>query len=85
MKYAYGDIYYAWDGGDVVHWGRATLPALHPGRWLRLGPLGTIGSALPMSSLLQIANPGSGRAVTGDGRSLYIAEMDTAVRHGLRW
>src|SRR5256885_98794 len=25
------DICYAWDGGDVVHWGRATLPALHPG------------------------------------------------------
>ena len=51
------DIYYAWDGGDVVHWGRATLPALHPGRWLRLGPLGTIGSALPNSLALQIANP----------------------------
>ena len=40
------DLYYAWDGGDVVHWGRAMLPAAHAGRWLRLGPLGTIGSAL---------------------------------------
>jgi acetolactate synthase-1/2/3 large subunit len=79
------DIYYAWDGGDVVHWGRATLPALHPGRWLRLGPLGTIGSALPNSLAMQIANPGKPVAlITGDGSlGFYIAEMDTAVRHGL--
>jgi acetolactate synthase-1/2/3 large subunit len=79
------DVYYAWDGGDVVHWGRATLPALHPGRWLRLGPLGTIGSALPNSIALQIANPGQPVVlITGDGSlGFYIAEMDTAVRHGL--
>ncbi len=70
------DIYYAWDGGDVVHWGRATLPALHPGRWLRLGPLGTIGSALPNSLAVQLANPGK-------PVGFHIAEMDTAVRHGL--
>jgi acetolactate synthase-1/2/3 large subunit len=79
------DIYYAWDGGDVVHWGRATLPALDPGRWLRLGPLGTIGSALPNSIAMQLANPGKPVVlITGDGSlGFYIAEMDTAVRHGL--
>jgi acetolactate synthase-1/2/3 large subunit len=79
------DMYYAWDGGDVVHWGRATLPALHPGRWLRLGPLGTIGSALPNSLAMQLANPGKPVVlITGDGSlGFYIAEMDTAVRHGL--
>jgi acetolactate synthase-1/2/3 large subunit len=79
------DIYYAWDGGDVVHWGRATLPALDPGRWLRLGPLGTIGSALPNSLAVQLANPGKPVVlITGDGSlGFYIAEMDTAVRHGL--
>jgi acetolactate synthase-1/2/3 large subunit len=79
------DIYYAWDGGDVVHWGRATLPSLHPGCWLRLGPLGTIGSALPNSLALQIANPAKPVAlITGDGSvGFYIAEMDTAVRHKL--
>jgi acetolactate synthase-1/2/3 large subunit len=79
------DLYYAWDGGDVVHWGRATLPALHPGRWLRLGPLGTIGSALPNSLAVQLANPGKPvLLITGDGSlGFYIAEMDTAVRHGL--
>ena len=79
------DLYYAWDGGDVVHWGRATLPALDPGRWLRLGPLGTIGSALPNSLAMQLANPGKPVVmITGDGSlGFYIAEMDTAVRHGL--
>jgi acetolactate synthase-1/2/3 large subunit len=79
------DIWYAWDGGDVVHWGRATLPALHPGQWLRLGPLGTIGSALPNSLAVQLANPGKPVAlITGDGSlGFYIAEMDTAVRHKL--
>ena len=84
-KWLPADIYYAWDGGDVVHWGRATLPALHPGRWLRLGPLGTIGSALPNSLALQLANPGKPVVlITGDGSlGFYIAEMDTAVRHGL--
>ena len=39
------DVLYAWDGGDFAHWGRAILPVQEPGRWLRLGPLGTIGSA----------------------------------------
>jgi acetolactate synthase-1/2/3 large subunit len=79
------DLYYAWDGGDVVHWGRATLPALHAGRWLRLGPLGTIGSALPNSLAMQWANPGKPVVlITGDGSlGFYIAEMDTAVRHRL--
>jgi acetolactate synthase I/II/III large subunit len=79
------DLYYAWDGGDVVHWGRATLPALHAGRWLRLGPLGTIGSALPNSLAMQLAHPGKPvLLITGDGSlGFYIAEMDTAVRHGL--
>ncbi|MGH9661555.1 MAG: thiamine pyrophosphate-binding protein, partial [Bryobacteraceae bacterium] len=79
------DMYYAWDGGDFVHWGRVTLPALHPGRWLRLGPLGTIGSALPNSLAVQLAHPGKPVfMITGDGSlGFYIAELDTAVRHKL--
>ena len=79
------DILYSWDGGDFVHWGRALLPARHAGGWLRLGPLGTIGSALPNSLALQMANPGRPVAmITGDGAlGFYLAEMDTAVRHKL--
>ena len=79
------DVLYSWDGGDFVHWGRALLPARHSGGWLRLGPLATIGSALPNGLALQLAHPGRPIAViTGDGAlGFYIAEMDTAVRHNL--
>jgi acetolactate synthase-1/2/3 large subunit len=79
------DTLYAWDGGDFVHWGRAIMPALHAGGWLRLGPLATIGSALPNGVALKLLNPDKPVAViTGDGSlGFYIAEMDTLVRHNL--
>ena len=79
------DVLYSWDGGDFAHWGRAMLPACEPGGWLRLGPLGTIGSALPNSLALQLAHPGRRVvAITGDGAlGFYLAEMDSAVRHKL--
>jgi len=79
------DILYSWDGGDFAHWGRAILPARQSGGWLRLGPLGTIGSSLPNGVALQLAHPGRPVAViTGDGAlGFYLAEMDTAVRHKL--
>jgi acetolactate synthase-1/2/3 large subunit len=75
----------SWDGGDFVQWGRALMPATGPGRWLRLGPLGTIGAGLPNGIALQVANPRSRVVViTGDGSlGFYIAELDTAVRHKL--
>jgi acetolactate synthase-1/2/3 large subunit len=78
-------VIYSWDGGDFAHWGRAMLPANRPGGWIRLGPLGTIGSALPNALALQLAHPGEPVAlVTGDGSlGFYLAELDTAVRHGL--
>lgn len=76
---------FSWDGGDFAHWGRAFLPAVTPGGWLRLGPLGTIGSALPNSIALQMANPDRPVAmITGDGSlGFYIAELDTIVRYNL--
>jgi acetolactate synthase-1/2/3 large subunit len=79
------DILYAWDGGDFIHWGRATLPANTPGGWLRLGPLGTIGSALPNAVALQRSFPDKPVVmITGDGSlGFYIAELDTLVRYGL--
>jgi len=78
-------LLYAWDGGDFVHWGRAMLPAEISGGWLRLGPLGTIGSALPNSMALQMANPDKPVVmITGDGSlGFYIAELDTMVRYNL--
>ena len=76
---------FSWDGADFAHWGRAIIPAVTPGGWLRLGPLGTIGSGLPNALALQLANPGKPVAlISGDGSfGFYIAELDTAVRHGL--
>jgi acetolactate synthase-1/2/3 large subunit len=75
----------SWDGADFAHWGRAMVPATTAGGWLRLGPLGTIGSGLPNALALQLANPGRPVAlISGDGSfGFYIAELDTAVRHGL--
>jgi acetolactate synthase-1/2/3 large subunit len=79
------DVLYSWDGGDFAHWGRAILPARQAGGWLRLGPLGTIGSALPNGLALKLAYPERPVAViTGDGSlGFYLAEMDSAVRHKL--
>ena len=50
-----------------------------------MGPLGTIGSALPNGLALQLAHPDKPVAIiTGDGSlGFYIAEMDTAVRYQL--
>jgi len=76
---------YCWDGGDFCHWGRAFLPALRPGGWVRLGPLGTIGASLPNALALKLAHPGEPVVlVTGDGAlGFYLAELDSLVRHGL--
>ena len=78
-------VLYSWDGGDFAHWGRAILPAQTAGGWLRLGPLGTIGSSLPNAIALKLAHPGEPVvAITGDGAlGFYLAEMDTLVRHKL--
>jgi acetolactate synthase I/II/III large subunit len=75
----------SWDGGEFVQWGRTLMPATGPGRWLRLGPLGTIGAGLPHGIALQLAKPESRVVViTGDGAlGFYIAELDSAVRHHL--
>jgi acetolactate synthase-1/2/3 large subunit len=79
------DVLFSWDGGDFAHWGRAILPARHAGGWLRLGPLGTIGSSLPNAVALKLAHPDRRVvAITGDGAlGFYLAEMDTLVRHKL--
>jgi acetolactate synthase-1/2/3 large subunit len=79
------DVVFSWDGGDFVHWGRAILPAKEPGMWMRLGPLATIGSALPNAIAMRLAMPERPVVlITGDGSlGFYIAEIDTAVRHKL--
>lgn len=75
----------SWDGGDFVHWGRCMIPALTPGGWMRLGPLATIGAALPNAIAMKLASPDAPVVlITGDGAfGFYIAEIDTAVRNKL--
>ncbi|HVW86704.1 MAG TPA: thiamine pyrophosphate-dependent enzyme, partial [Bryobacteraceae bacterium] len=75
----------SWDGGEFVQWGRTIMPATGPGKWLRLGPLGTIGAGLPHALALQAAHPAERVVmITGDGSlGFYIAELDSAVRHKL--
>ncbi len=79
------DVLYSWDGGDFCHWGRAYLPALRAGGWVRLGPLGTIGAALPNAVALKLAHPREPVVlIIGDGAlGFYLAELDTLVRHRL--
>ncbi len=76
---------YCWDGGDFCHWGRAFLPALRPGGWVRLGPLGTIGASLPNAFALKLAHPDEPVVlITGDGAlGFYLAELDSLARHRL--
>jgi acetolactate synthase I/II/III large subunit len=84
-KYLPPNTLYAWDGGDFVHWGRCMLPALRSGSWMRLGPLGAIGSALPNCLALKLAHPDDPVVMfTGDGSlGFHLVELDTAVRHCL--
>lgn len=73
------------DTGDFVQWGRSYLEALRPGHWQRLGPLGHLGSGLPLALGCQIADPDA-RSVLfiGDGGlGFYFMEFDTAVRHNI--
>jgi acetolactate synthase-1/2/3 large subunit len=79
------DAILCWDGGDFVHWGRCILPARRPAHWLRLGPLATLGACLPIGLTAKILLPNQPSIViAGDGSvGFYLAEFDTAVRHGL--
>ncbi|MFQ5882984.1 MAG: thiamine pyrophosphate-binding protein [Candidatus Methylomirabilales bacterium] len=73
------------DAGDFLQWARIALPARRPGRWLRLGPLGTLGAAIPFGVAAKLARPREPVVVvTGDGGFAYHGfELHTALRHGL--
>lgn len=73
------------DAGDFLQWVRIALPARRPGRWLRLGPLGTLGAAIPFGLAAKLARPGEPVVVvTGDGGFGYHGfELHTALRHDL--
>ena len=85
QNYLSPDDYISFDGGDFCHFGRLHQPALRPGSWWYLPPLGMLGSGLPVAMALKLAYPEK-RVVlfTGDGSFGFNAmEFDTAVRHNL--
>jgi len=73
-----------WDGGDFCHWGRAWMPARTRGGWVRLGPLGTIGAALPNVVALKLAHPDKPVVlIAGDGvLGFHLAELDISGKGG---
>ena len=79
------DYCLTFDAGDFVQWARQGLPARRPGSWLRLGPMATLGCALPFAIAAKLARPSAQViALTGDGGlGFYGFELDTAVRHNL--
>ncbi len=73
------------DAGDFLQWARIALPARRPGRWMRLGPLGALGAAIPFGIGAKVARPTEPVVVvTGDGGFAYHGfELHTALRHDL--
>ena len=73
------------DGGDYVQWGRAYLKARKLGHWMRLGPVGQLGSGLPYALAAKLAFPEKRvLLIIGDGSfGFYAMEYDTALRHNL--
>jgi acetolactate synthase-1/2/3 large subunit len=70
------------DGGEFGQWAQSCVTA--PTRIIN-GPAGSIGSAIPFATAARLARPQATIvAMLGDGTfGFHMAEMDTAVRHGL--
>lgn len=69
------------DGGEFGQWALACLKAR---RWVKNGPAGAIGAAIPYAIAARLADPTARViAVTGDGSAgFHLVEIDTAVRAG---
>jgi len=72
------------DGGEFGQWAQACLSA--PQRVIN-GPSGAIGGAIPYAVAASLARPDATViALLGDGTAgFYLAELDTALRHGARF
>jgi acetolactate synthase-1/2/3 large subunit len=74
------------DGGDIVTWAMAGLPAHGPGRLLTTGVyLGCLGVGIPFALAAKLARPEHPVVlIEGDGSfGLNAMEFDTAVRHDI--
>lgn len=77
-----GDDVLLFDGGDFGDIGRATYPALRPGRWWCISGMGLLGAALPGALGAKLAHP-ERRVVAfcGDGGfGFHALELETALR-----
>ncbi|OFV81420.1 MAG: hypothetical protein A2W26_07050, partial [Acidobacteria bacterium RBG_16_64_8] len=79
------DAAYVFDAGDFGLWGRAFFSARRLGRWMRTGPMGQLGAALPLAMGCQLAIGDAPVAcIIGDGGvGFHLMELDTAVRHAI--
>lgn len=80
----HGDVIYSVDGGDFAQWCRLALPVRQPGSWLRLGPMGTVGAAIPFGVAAKLARPQATVVILiGDGGfAMHGWELHTAMRFG---
>ena len=78
------EIVYSIDGGDFAQWCRLGLPVRQPGSWLRLGPMGTVGAAIPFGVAAKLARPSATVVILiGDGGfAMHGWELHTALRFG---
>ncbi len=76
------DAVWSIDAGDFAQWCRIGLPARKAGHWLRLGPLATVGAAIPFGIAAKLAKPDSPVVILmGDGGMGFHAwELHTALR-----
>jgi acetolactate synthase-1/2/3 large subunit len=76
------DAIWSIDGGDFAQWCRLALPARKPGHWLRLGPSGCVGAAIPFGIAAKLAKPNCPVVILmGDGGMAFNSwELHTALR-----
>jgi len=73
------------DGGDIMQWGRGTIPAYGPAQVIDPGPMAVIGMGIASAIAAKLARP-EGKVIlfSGDGSfGFHTMEFSTAVRHGI--
>lgn len=71
------------DGGEIQVWGLMGTKVSRPGRFLTVGPLGTLGVGVPFALAAKLARPDEPTVlVSGDGAFGFNGmELESAVRH----
>jgi len=77
------DAIVAVDGGEILDFGRMSIPTYYPGHRINCGTFGCLGVGVPMAIAAKIAFPNKQvLCLTGDGAFGFNGmELETAVRH----